>query len=1679
MSESCSPLCYNGGRISASSACICDQGYWNASCSAVCPGGADDPCSGFGTCDQTKGTCDCPLNRITSDDCSVCTSGWYGSDCSIAVNEENDNVTDHITAVGQLGMIYTLDGISYAVKTQGELLLLAISDNIIIQGKFVTCYQNYSCLSFLALRVGDSVNGFAVITTQAQRTYNAKPVVYIDGILDTVDKTLYFDGFQLYRANFFEVVLDITDLMTLRIRSEGQYLHFTTEIPQTLVTMTSGLLSGAQLQNTSDKLDHFYSASVPYFDICNDVSSTQETRSAESSATLSLTSYTQTYEYNTEFNITRFRFDQCDSFIYYPNDDYKDQTQGGYGLAFSKSSLSHAFSIDANITSELTIELMVKQKNPNNSGVLFSFTSDISLLIVGGESSLEIHTYNGDNQTVYDTNLVLDENYWNKVVFTYNNDDGSTTVYSFDKESAISTSGSFYLDTGLFNNSGFLTIGHWEAPSDSRMYNLPSGFEGSVENFMIWNAIVLDSEVSELWGMNPSVPSDILLFSLEFNEGDGPSTSDSISNTVVSFPMYPWKAPEWFISDIQYISTNNLDFTSMFYKNATWENEAYTLCASAIFSGVCQGMHNSTKGFFFIICRQVLSVTEDKSSGYNIILDMLLICESQHKMASSEITSFCSDLDENSKNGTSCTTNCLFGFEYSNGTCDCFNGYYGVSCDSVCPGTSDAPCTDHGVCQSDGSCKCWWNWGGSSDCSTCTSASEGSMMGPDCTILDTTSLSSGSYKRAAVSSNGYYMTFEGQQISFIGESGVFMLFYSSFLNVEIHVYQVSCHYGSCIAAISVASSTNNVVIAPAGQGYKPLIYLDGVLIDMDAKSSTYGTGPTLNIIQSSLTELSVTVTDIGSITVTILAQEQFLQAAISTASTVCQEGTGVFGNCSGGMDYASMTEREISEFIVSNFRMQDSVILSALDAPVTDASSITGYALSFNGTAATSKPIMYPTGFSLSEKDFSLSIYFKPMEYGGYLLSYGKDSNFGILNLDPIQIQYSTTFVSTSFTPELAIWNQLILTFRRNLKIIDLYHFGNSSRMAFETISLDCPDLFDSGGTIMLGEYTPSVNNAKYTYNSKPFTGIIDEFTVWKNAIPQNLIYQAHLLDTKVSDFTSELAVLLSFSEGVGTIAFEQVSGINMALPKSPWQSPLWILSDLSLQTLRTTLNERYTTVDIVPQVENICSAFFDSSAVTNECDDVSDFIKWWYKQTCMVTATNTGNISDTTMAMVDFTSVCGVIVGSTSNTYDVLCDLDINLPGWLSQKCSNCAFGYENNGACSCYYGYYGETCDAVCPGGVINPCNANGECDVDGNCQCNGHWTGLECNECDSDWTGDDCAIYSKSSHKPLESSSTLVAQVNLIGQLSAFDGTIFDVPHLGYFKLLDLTELNFKVFGRFSVCTSDTALHVCLVGCIIDHNGDHYYVSHEAYDTNSVEILTSTSSLKLFDTISIGSVTMKLLSPTTVQVTVDNSELVLNMSSISNRLLTTMSLPKAEWDSLHPNIGGVMTACDTSVAIIAANCNVSRESICSTPTQDIPDDCEMSQSKDAIKTFLNNDIFTDEAFISTIESIYVSPMGSNCFNYSGSGVSASGLSLPDSGFTLELQVQPLTTGGIILVYDYEGEYIVLVNHVDGLVIVLKDVYYTSDMPLQLNTWNQLSLAWRDDVDILEVYLADDAGK
>ena len=158
----CGTPCFFGSKLESSpDLCHCHHGYWGATCDKACPGGADHSCSGFGTCDQSTGTCSCPVNRRDSS-CSSCSDGWLGDRCEISDASAAVSATSPAVYRAWLltmGHVLNADGLGFYVNTPGVYSVLALADRLMVQSKFIRCFENFTCASFVSVLAGT----FAII----------------------------------------------------------------------------------------------------------------------------------------------------------------------------------------------------------------------------------------------------------------------------------------------------------------------------------------------------------------------------------------------------------------------------------------------------------------------------------------------------------------------------------------------------------------------------------------------------------------------------------------------------------------------------------------------------------------------------------------------------------------------------------------------------------------------------------------------------------------------------------------------------------------------------------------------------------------------------------------------------------------------------------------------------------------------------------------------------------------------------------------------------------------------------------------------------------------------------------------------------------------------------------------------------------------------------------------------------------------------------------------------------------------------------------------------------------------------------------------------------------------------------------------------------------------------------
>lgn len=1663
----CDPACYFGSKDGGTE-CICNTGYWNTSCDQVCPGGISNPCSGYGSCDMKTGSCDCPANRQGSDDCSNCTDGWMGSSCDIAVNELNG--TKSIAMTRQLGHMTNLDGLSFIIRDPAEYTLLTMSNVLMIEGKLISCHQNYTCFTFISTRIGDSTKGYTTITTKASNQYTDKPKVYIEDQENSLDSPLYFSGFKTERPNSDNIKITIGDDINILIRQQGQYLTLEVEMAIGHLSLTSGLLGGSGETSANSKQSQLlyrdiYSPSVCMYS--GAIQSASNTEIMGYTLAFSNVVLNQNMSMSSELNFSRFVPPSCDNFIYYPTTDYQLQKIGGFSLNFFSTVVTTYVDLYTSSGPNITFDFSVKKGNVSgDGGVLFSF-SHSNLFMIESAESLEV-TY---DSMKYPTNLTLETGKWNKIVVMYYGELGDLDMYVFNSTGYIERR-SVLLPTGIFNSPGTLSLGHWLPPSSGEQMTSPTALQGQIDNFLIWKIPIEPNIIVDIYQMNPLDIQKLLHSAWLFDDGQGQQTSDFLNGQTFELPTMPWVPPGWIPSDLYYKTITSPGVIDVFFTNTNEEAAADDLCKKITNNtySECNDIPVSMKQISYSECMQVYSTTKDLASVNNVILNYGRMCQVSLDLPLSPVLTLCDSMEVNTKENSGCQKTCLFGEEQADGSCNCTYGYIGSTCSEKCPGGSDTPCSNHGTCDNNGVCSCDWNWDASSDCGTCTTG----MKGPECDIMYA---GSNLGTTAYATSQGDYMGFNGYQVNLDELTGTFFAFLEEG-TLSIEAYQVSCQFGACVIGLSITTSDSSIVILPSGeQDIPPIIYKDNVKINYDTVTALTAS---VNLEMESYAKLKLTVKTPQTNTITVTAQEQWLDFALDINSAICQAAEGILGNCNDASSpYTSMTHSELVAHIDKSFRSEQGTMVNTLATVYgVDVNENAGFALSFNKTSSQSKQLSYKDNATFNSNEFSLGVFFKPHQEGGVIMSYSKDKTFTIYSTDPITMQSGSETITTSISPGINEWNQLIITMDGENNQMHLYHYGSNASMTYQIIDKFIPDLFAEGGQVSLADWNPSTTSDKHLFtDAEIFVGEIEEISIWKDPIPVSMITQAESLNVKGAGFLSNVSTLWSFSEGFGNVASDDVLSNDIEMPTFPWQTPQWIASDLKLKDINPDSENK---VETKQDVKDFCEQFFDSAAVASACGSVLQQSRDWFKQQCIILGSSSSDTDDGMNAMVSFIMACEAQGGTTSSLFTEMCTLNGTIPFWVMQECNDCGFGYKgSDGTCLCYYGYWGTNCESTCPNGVVEPCNNHGTCDTGGNCQCNGHWTGATCDSCGAGWEGDECVVMptGQPANQP-----TLVSQINNYGQMVTFDGYLVDLSTPNIYKLFGHSGQETSVYAHMSSCNDTKKTHYCLIDIMFETNDViHYIRASKSFDQNKVTVFTSTGETPVFDNTNIGDVELSIPQANFLKVKLTNIDLELDIISIENGLVATMTYPNAKWASEAASIEGLLSSCDTKTSLQLAGCeSATRMNICNKVINSTnAGSCVQNISYHAVNSYLNKHAANNADIDTYLDRQYIIT-GPSCLQFSGSGIFADNFELPTtSAFTTEFHVKPTAANGPILTYHKGDDFITFVNYKSGLAVIKNDNPYPTGIELERNKWNQVSLAIDRTNDRIQVYVTHDSGE
>ena len=1697
--DECNILCSFGVKHPQDrNVCVCDKGYWGESCSNVCAGGSQNPCNGVGVCDVLSGKCLCPINWQSASDCSRCSPGWIGSDCSITQHYSlgiKVQVDVQISIIVGVSQVTTFNGYTFLHHSVGELYLLQISKTaLIIQAKYVRCYGQYSCIKYIGLRFGDADNGFGVVTISGAQVSGSCFLITVNDEDVAVDGRLEFGktGYTFERLSYLELLITGPSGFDMLVRADGLYLALDVHLPDDLCPFSSGLLLGGccNSQNATDTGLNIPVAR-PEYDLCHEDHPVQEpspmlnqTYVFPQNISVENNTCSETKEPLSDDTIVKYishwKVDACDSIIVYPDSKTRSQTIGSYYLHFDNSLVyTKHLTLFVGSASDVTFELFLKCDDViSDGGVVFSYSHHTTFALVVQET---INIYIGD--TKYITNLVIQNQKWNKIVIVYQDSAGKLNIYHFDGTGNIKRYEiKVQQNLGLFRVAGYFAVGIWQPSWDQpNQVSLP-GFTGAVDDLRIWNKYFTPAEVTALWDTWIEAHDSNVVRFWKFDEGEGDVVVDQMIGDVLSMPEDPWPQPVWLPSDVP--SPDGAEVVAALiepsFNNVTLEDRTKELCHQLLYGSPiadhCDIVSNGTKDMYFTTCLREVAISEDQSQAYKVAFAFSDICQTALKLSHWPAAPLCRE-EPDIRAGTECHDNCLFGSITSPGECHCIDGYFGEECDQVCPGGSIAPCGDHGECSDFGTCLCDLNWKGGLDCGVCGEH----WYGLDCTFAATDIHLYQLYFISSVTLHAHYMLFDGFTMYF-SITGEFYLINTESLVLQIR--QMPCFSKSvCVNALALRVDSMELVFhAPYIANERPVIWVNkretpitDIHFDIgDADWRIYVQDTNHYILQSEVDsqhKISIHIIDL------------YLQISVSLPEEYCNTSFGLLGNCNGnvtddffledGPSFHDVSHSKLLELLDDIWRVPTAASLfihqhkTFIESPIPTGGV---YSLYFDNTGGTTNPL---SNIAVSSSEWTVEFLVWTESYGGAMISFGRDSTFTVLNEVTIKIVIDQDIYDTAIGNALHEWNHISIIYIHRDQILQIYHTSAYGVVSSKQFILQV-DVFQPGIVISVGQWLPVPNNHTLFVNTT-FNGQLEELRIWNRAFLPAHVQFTDASNVDADDYKDSLAMLVKFDSGTGSVVKDSVSKNDILLPSDPWQTPTWTFSDASIiHDNLTPFEASFDNETLLADAMQVCGILKPSGNdfAADLCINMTEATLDFFYMSCLRDISSTGRMESAYSSIWGILELCHSLI-STSPPQDVICSLlpISHLPDWLISKCGACKFGTTTDDTCTCDKGYWGSACDKVCPGGSVSPCSLNGKCEADGSCLCNINWLDqVDCSTCGDDWYGEDCVIALGALHGQLHPDLKIQAFVSGRGRVSTPDGIAMYIHHIGTYNVLSHSMEALSVHLRMAWCATGTTFSTCFDAIFIQIK-QHLLVIRAPHEADRPHVWLNGVYTELDHTTFIGECLAVIrLNILQYQITIKSLDIQVYVTIHPHHMDVSLDILSTICDNRE--FSGLLASCDTLNDIEDINCPGNSSTECHQNATQTLVDKYVEQYQDGISLL-------DEVIDNHHLLLPVLGAGYHLYFQDSVVLSEQLIYFPSERFTMEMWVKPIQFGGIILSYCTEETIIALGSLNTGLAVYHGTTVHKLNLQIDLEQWNQISLVWLQSTQILEVYVFDIVGK
>ena len=1390
------PCPYGYQPLGLYGSCQCDSGFWGQTCNGVCPGGLVNVCSGHGNCIDSNGICKCKRRWQGALDCSQCTPGFFGKDCSVAVAPPITELP--VTSVFGTGYIVTLDGIKINVNVAGEFRVLALSRyGLSIQFRQVRIgsYVRVRCVIVVVQQDVLAIHSSVGVAGQVLVTLNGLPISKNSLV------SLGVSGFEFRRTSLNTYVMVGPEGFNFVINSLAIHFDVSITMNKDLCQETCGLLGRC----------HISGSRVPPSNCtAGGILDTQEVSNITQELLISYVNSWAVPQNESSFGP-----------ILNISGEPQLSSVAGSCLYFNGTSVISAPLLNTFVGNYITIQFFVKAKNPDvYTGTIISYALNETFAIAVNKT---IHIYFGT--TVIDTQLVLERELWNHISFVYMRSSGQVQFYLVNSIGIIQSK-VFLVGVGIFADGGTLALALWQVTKVS--LSLP-GFVGWIDELSFWNKRFDSVTILQTWNSNlqSGTPGIALLW--KFNEGSGFICRATVGSLNFGLPTPPWKSPLWYPSDA--IKEANVFITSDLSEKEP-DKSTQDLCSDVFLKGPllneCANVTGGSK-FYYEACISEVSTSGTPESALMIATNFAKECQAALNLSSLPGKGLCNVIPGGRYNdwvGVNCTTKCEVGW-FTDGDCKCDNGYWGINCSRECPGGAANPCYGNGKCDiRSGKCNCHPNWDESENCFKCAPG----WIGKSCSVAVSTTQSSvtgQTSKVCTILERGYVTGFDGSLFTFT-TLGEFIMINSSILQAQVR--QVPCEKSSvCLNAIGVRFNDLTISVHAAYESDSfPVVYVNEELTKVGGEPSKDMLKNNISIQPIYRSAYRIVVSHYLSIQTVF--SDRYMSVESTVTSNFCQLVDGLCGSCaklrvgqnatqgSGGsvtsinrpttvleeLGKPNATSDNVNEFVTKVFPVQDPIIV--IDAEMHKETRVVYgglYSLYYRFTAVVTQTVVKL--FVSQTLTFQLLVKScNPQICGGTVISYTSNVTFYISNHVTVRVVIGLDVFDTGIATEADVWNQITLVFVREKLQLFVFVTFSSGLVQVRKFSFTI-DPFISAGTFAIGMWQPASGSIS-VQPTNVFLGQIDEVSVWERPFDYALVEQSWRSNIQLG--APSLTNLWKFNEGKNSIVKDLVADVALLFPRYPLGKPEWVFSDAPITSV-VTVNPNEDNATLHTIAIKVCFEFIYEGPIHSACNALGNVTLEFYLRACVQAVVDTGLTVESIDVVITIADYCQKIFGLPYWPAQSLCNKfpGKRFPNWMGKNCTiPCIFGQAANESevCVCDPGFYGTNCSGICPGGKGNACNNHGVCDVvTGKCSCELNWQGNEnCSTCARGWAGTDCSI--AVTQWPSGSVIIGIGAVSLGGQFTSLSGVSYSLQVTGEYYLIYSIHLSVNVQIRLVSCT-----------------------------------------------------------------------------------------------------------------------------------------------------------------------------------------------------------------------------------------------------------------------------------